>query len=1326
MTRGLKLALALLSAAVLGAGYAPALASTATMPSASTTIKHIFVIVEEGHTFDNYFATFPGADGINPGKVQIPSDPKASSSQSLSMHALGSSSPGALSADFTAARIALNAGAMNGFASAQTRVGNDPNAALGYYTREQLDAYWQLASSYTLMDQFYSSALGGSVDNHLYLVAGQAVPASELKSPNGYAVPTIFDRLDASHLSWRAYVRHYDPTLNYHRVGAYANFVPQVVRVPMLNMPSIVDNPARFANLTDQSNLFRDLRSESSTPAVSYIYPASDSERAPDPVTLGEQRVASIVSAIQRSPAWTSSAILVTWSDWGGYYDHVRPPQVDSHGYGFRVPTIVISPYARQGFIDHTTSDFTSILKFIETTYNLAPLTNHDKAASNLTEAFDFSRKPFAPVLVETPTSTVSRGIPVLVVVIFYGGSVAVAGILLLLALSWRRIRSGRGGPGGGRPAGGSGGEGRLRFPRRRVLPAETVISAARRLQAAVPLGTLLTPAALWSRRARTHVTTRWLVAAVVAMAVVLLPAMAIANDEPINVAISPVTSVYVGDTTDVSATVTKQGHLVSGTTVGFSASDPAGKVIASHGSHTDGNGVALFHFPAVKAAGAYRVHASVLNTTSSADAAVTILALRPTTIGLSVPNSLTVGRQVPVELTLQGPGGPIPGALLEVFLDGIHLADARTSPGGEADYGVAAPALGPHLLSIQYAGSAKEGLASSETHQTVTIVPLMPTTITLGLPNPTPTGVLTFVTVTLQANGARLANAKVTAEIDGATTLQGTTNNLGVVSFQMSRNLRIGPHSVEVSFAASVLLGAQAASAKGTWQVIAPWSTWISMSLPQDYRLGQELSVVARVYTGSRPVAGVLVHIAAGGRHVTVTTDRNGRVVYRLSRKLQPGTYAVSVSLHDQRELGYLGSTASGRFTLLPPLATSINVHFTTPITTGDGDAVTGKLDSSIGALGRKVSIHLAIDGRKLATLQARPDGTFSFKLPRDLAAGTHTISAAYHGDRSLGILRSAATASLVIHPLLVTFQAGPALPGVSFSIDGKAAVTGSNGKTTLAVATVGKHVLAVSPPADTLTTRIRFDHWYDNDTRSSKPVKIFADTTVYALFSGSYLTPIVLHNAAGGLLDSKRLGPVMIAAPEGKQIELAPGQTTTWLEVHAPSRALLLGLGQTPRYALDSATYDGVNVANRGDSPFTPGPNKVWSVNLHIYSMQLNVRQPLLGGSINAVVVTSASGFQQTIQPDDRGHVTLTDLPRGLYTVRTVGSGVSPGLTVQVTRNQVVQISAFTPIEVAAMILLVVVACAGVVGAAIAVQRWKPQERPVDPAGPPPMVLA
>lgn len=1330
MNRGLKLALASLSAAVLSTAYVPALASTASTPTASTAIKHIFVIVEEGHSFDNYFGTFPGADGINPSKVQVPIDPRSASSQTLAMHAIGSNTQSPLSADFTAAHTALDGGAMNGFAAAQTRAGNDPNAPLGYYTSEQLDAYWQLASSYTLMDQFYSSALGGSVDNHLYLVAGQALPASQLKSPNGYAVPTIFDRLDASKLSWRAYVRHYDPTINYHRVGAYANFVPQIVRVPMLNMPSIVDNPARFADITDQSNLYRDLRSDATTPAVSYIYPASDSERAPDPITLGEQRVASIISAIQRSPAWTSSAILLTWSDWGGYYDHVRPPQVDSHGYGFRVPTIVISPYARQGYVDHTTSDFTSILKFIETTYNLAPLTGRDKTASNLTEAFDFSRKALAPAIIQSQTSTVTRGIPVLIVVVFYGASVAVGGGLLFLALGWGRIRPGRGGPGGGpgggRPAGGAGG-GPPWFRRRRALGSAAVVSAARRVQSALPIGTLMSPVARWSRRAASHLTTRWILAAVAAVAVVLLPAIAIADDVPITIAISPIAAVYVGNTVDVSATVTKQGAPVVGATVGFTAQDPAGNVVGSHGSHTDANGVAPFHFPAVQAAGVYRIHAMVLNTTSTADATVTMLALRPTTIGLSAPNSMTVGRELPLEISLQGPNGPVPGARLQVLVDGTSVSSALTSPGGEADYGVGPPPLGAHVISIQYAGSAKDGLAPSETHQTVTIVPLMPTTITLGLPSPTPTGVLTVITATLESNGARLAGATVTALVDGSITLTGVTSNLGVASFQMSRNLRIGPHTIAVSFAADVRLGAQAASAKGTWQVIAPWSTWISLALPQNFRLGQELPVVARVYTGSRPVVGVLVHIVAGGHRVTATTDANGRVVYKLSRKLTPGNYAVTVSLHDQPWSGYLGSTASGKFTLLPPLVTSVNVHLaTSTITTGDGDLVTGKLDSSIGVLGRKAAIHLEIDGRRLTTIEVRPDGTFSFKLPRDLAAGTHTVSAAYHGDRALGILGSSAAAPLSIRPLLVSFQAGPALAGVTFRLDGRPAVTGTDGKATVTVATVGNHVLTVQPPASTSTTRITFAHWYDDDIRTTKPVKIFANTTVYALFSGSYLTPIVLHDAAGGLLDGKRLGPVMIAAPEGKQILLTPGQTTTWLDVHAPSRAQLLGLGQPPRYALDSASYDGVNVANHGDSPFTPGPNKVWTVNLHIYSMQLNVRQPLLGGSIHAVVVTSAGGYRQTITPDVNGRVTLTDLPRGLYTVRTLGEGVSPSLTVQVTRNQVVQVSAFSSVEIVAMMVLVVLACAGVVGAAIAVQRWQPADRPTHPEGPPPLVLA
>ncbi len=156
------------------------------------------------------------------------------------------------------------------------------------------------------------------------------------------------------------------------------------------------------------------------------------------------------------------------------------------------------------------------------------------------------------------------------------------------------------------------------------------------------------------------------------------------------------------------------------------------------------------------------------------------------------------------------------------------------------------------------------------------------------------------------------------------------------------------------------------------------------------------------------------------------------------------------------------------------------------------------------------------------------------------------------------------------------------------------------------------------------------------------------------------------------------------------------------------APSRALLLGLAQQPRYAIQSATYDGVSVANRGDSPFTPGPGKVWSINLRIYSMQLQVRQPLLGGAIQKIVVTSPAGFRQTLEPTRDGKVTLTSLPRGLYTVTTLSDGVAPTLVVQVTRNQAVQLSAFTPLELAAVSALALAAITGVLGAALVFQMW------------------
>jgi phospholipase C len=1317
MTRLVKLAISSLFAASLAAQVAPVLASSGATAPASK-IKHVFVIVEEGHSFDNYFATFPGADGIDPSKVIVPVDPRSAGGKTIGLQQIGNDGASPLASDLATARKAYNGGRMNGFAAAQTANRKAAGVGLGYYSPAQVDPYWQLAKNYTLMDHFFSSAMGGSIDNHLYLVAGQTVPAADLKKAGGYTIPTIFDRLDEKGLSWRAYIRHYDSTLNYHRVGTYASFIPQVVRVPMLNMPSIVDNPSRFADLTDQSNLFRDLRSEATTPAVSYIYPSGDSERAPDPISLGQQRVASIISAIQRSPAWSSSAIVLTWSDWGGYYDHVRPPQVDSHGYGFRVPTIVISPYARTGFVDHTATDFSSILSFIESTYGLAPLSSRDAKAAGLSEAFDFSRKPVEAIPVDTHLGTVSRGIPVLVVVISYGASVALAIGLVLIAVLIRRRRS-RGGKGGGSASGRPSG-GRL---------DSRLVATTRRVAGALPmtqLRVLSSSGGSWFRR---KASTRWAVAIAIAGLAIVIPVSGIAEAKPIDIAFDHAATVYAGNPADLSVTVSMGGKRIDGATIYFTATNSAGSVVASKGTHADSHGVARFQFPAIKSPGTYQIRANVLNTPGTATTQVKVLALRATTIALSVPLTITIGRDLPMSLTLTGPDGPLAGAPLQIYVDGAQVSRVITGPGGTAAYSASSLALGSHAIGAKFAADETTGMAASAIERTITVVPLAKTEVILSLPSPTPTGVQTYVTATVRANGVRLIHAAVTAVVDSSsTTLSGFTNGVGVATFSMSRGLALGAHTIQVSFATDVRLGAEGASAQGTFQVIKPWTTWIALTLPHDQRLGGPLAIVAHVNTGSRPVPGVLIHIVAAGHRVALLTDRNGAAVYRLSRRTTVGTYAVSATFNGAADRGYLGSTAKGSFALLPPLATHLSLVTPSAYTTGAGAVLKGQLGSAVGPIGGKTLVRLYLDGRHLVTLPLRRDGSFTYNLSRNLAAGAHSLLAVYHGDSSHGIIGSSARGSLVIKPLFVSFQTAPALAGVTFAVDARSGITAADGKVTVQVDKIGSHRLQVTPPADTSTTRVRFDHWFDGDERGVRNMKVFSNTSLFATFSGSFLTRIALHDAAGRPLDVGRVGPVTISGPEGEDLVLSQTDRAAWLDVPAPSRAALIGLGQAPRYFVQSATYDGVSVANRGDSPFTPGPDKVWSINLRVYSMELQVRQPILGGAIRNVVVTSPGGFRQTLQPDAAGIITLNALPRGLYSVSTVGDGVAPTLIVQVTRNQSVTLSAFTPWELGAVVVLVLVGIGALIGAAFVVQTWPllatAASRPGDPGAtsPPP----
>jgi phospholipase C len=371
-------------------------AAGAADPKPATPIEHFVVLMQENHTFDNYFGTYRGADGP-PADVCMPKklgDPTAGCDKREWMGNLPT-------LDLLHSRdVAIeqyNGGQMDGFVDAFTRRGIDDAKPMGYYDDRDLPYYWNLADNYVLFDRFFASAAGGSVWNHMYWVTGTpGNPDSDVIPPQGFdtkTTPTIFDRLTAKGISWKFYVQNYDPTITAFNTGSLTDNdkLSQPIWVPLLAYREYVDNPALFAHIVDMDEYYRDA-AEGTLPAVAFIAPAGSSEHPPGRIQAGQAFIRGIVTELMRSPMWNSSAFMWTYDDWGGWYDHVKPPQVDSYGYGFRVPALLVSPWSRHGYVDSTELDFTSMLKFIEENWGLAPLAARDTAATSIAGAFDFSQ----------------------------------------------------------------------------------------------------------------------------------------------------------------------------------------------------------------------------------------------------------------------------------------------------------------------------------------------------------------------------------------------------------------------------------------------------------------------------------------------------------------------------------------------------------------------------------------------------------------------------------------------------------------------------------------------------------------------------------------------------------------------------------------------------------------------------------------------------------------------------------------------------------------------------------------------------------------------
>jgi phospholipase C len=417
--------LAALTAAGLSAGAILASAAPAAAAwTATTPIEHFVVLMQENHSFDNYFGTYPGADGIPKGTC-MPVGESSPGGDCVRPFRLGNRAGPDLPHDAGTHRAQLARGEMDGFVRGVSAGRQRPElSVMGFYDGRDLPFYWNVADEYVLFDRWFAASPGGSVPNRLSWVTG---------SPRG-AGPTIFDRLERRGISWKFYVEDYDPR---YRLGADGRLdtSAQAVRVPLLNLPRYARNPRLLRHIVDLDEYYDDLQ-RGTLPQVAYIAPAGGSEHPPRRPQTGQTLVRTLLTALARSRAWPHSAFMWTYDEWGGWFDHVRPPA----GRGFRVPALLVSPYARRGAVDSTVLDHTSIVRFIEDNWRLAPLARRDARANGLARAFDFDSAPRRPAIVAASRDEPKDPEPRRWVIYFwYSAAVILGGLLIGHATRRRR-----------------------------------------------------------------------------------------------------------------------------------------------------------------------------------------------------------------------------------------------------------------------------------------------------------------------------------------------------------------------------------------------------------------------------------------------------------------------------------------------------------------------------------------------------------------------------------------------------------------------------------------------------------------------------------------------------------------------------------------------------------------------------------------------------------------------------------------------------------------------------------------------------------------------
>jgi phospholipase C len=373
--------------------------------------------MQENRSFDSYFGTYPGANGIPPGISFIDPHDGTTVAPYHDTNDINLGGPHG----WDNAQADIDNGKMDGFLNQAYKgltangtaldpnitPGHNPKDVMGYHDYHEIANYWNYARLYVLQDAMFESVASYSLPAHLYMLAAQSGNYTGYKQvqPSTYNFPEITELLTSGQIDWKYYVTSgkLPDTEDEHVVGSQSveeqNPDKYTLWNPLPAFPKVQNDPAQRSRLQGTSQFYKDAAA-GNLPQVSWVIPsAAVSEHPPAGVQEGMAYVTGLVNAIMKSPNWNSTAIFISWDDWGGFYDHVTPPKIDQYGLGIRVPGLVISPYARQNYIDHNTYSFESWLKIVEERFNVHPMTARDTTALDMLDAFDFNQQPRAPVI---------------------------------------------------------------------------------------------------------------------------------------------------------------------------------------------------------------------------------------------------------------------------------------------------------------------------------------------------------------------------------------------------------------------------------------------------------------------------------------------------------------------------------------------------------------------------------------------------------------------------------------------------------------------------------------------------------------------------------------------------------------------------------------------------------------------------------------------------------------------------------------------------------------------------------------------------------------